>query len=89
MFVSPLLWVGTGPDEPYHGAPGVRGVKHASEVPEVVSLIRGNWAVVVPTTDIAYAVLRALGSSHSHARFATSPTMASSAAVMDPGYFDI
>jgi hypothetical protein len=71
MYISPLLWVGHGPKEPYLPTPGVQGVRHATSAPEAAMLIKEHWAVVVATTEIAYEVLRLLGKGHSFASQAT------------------
>ena len=78
MYISPLLWVGTGPSEPYLPMPWVKGVRHAQTAPEAAMLIEQDWAVIVATTDIAYQVLRTLGKGHQFATRVTSGLM--------PGY---
>jgi hypothetical protein len=75
MYVSPMLWVGSGPIEPYLPRPDVLGVRHARTAPEAALLIKQHYAVIVASTDIAYQTLRLIGTDHEWATHATSGLM--------------
>lgn len=67
-YVSPLLYVGSGPDDP---APWVRGVREVHTAHEAAALIQVGILAVVPNSNVARQALLMLNASKKAAMYAT------------------
>jgi hypothetical protein len=66
MMVSERLWVGTGPESDA----GTNGVENCATARQAANAVKAGSIAVVPTTDVAYDAILAMGYPQAHAAHA-------------------